>query len=78
MAKIFPEITMKGLEVELKLYPFEEEPNVGDGSSFSVILDDGYTSVCIARCGSYELATEVIQCFMTAGAALGYDLESVD
>jgi hypothetical protein len=77
MAKLFPEITMKGLGVELKLYPFEEKSTTNP-ESIAVLLDDGHRSVCIARCDSYDLATEVIQCFMTACAALGYDLESVD
>ncbi len=78
MAKVFPEITMKGMGVELKLYPFEESSAEEGKTSFSVLIDDGYSTVCIGRTDSYEIATEIMQCYMTACAALGFELDSVN
>lgn len=79
MAKVFPEITMTGMGVELSLYPFENVvPEGADATKFSVILDNGFTSICIAETNTYEIATEVIQCYMTACAALGFELDSVN
>ena len=69
---------MKGLDVEISLYAFEETVDTTGVERYSVLIDNGRANICIARCDSYDLATEVIQCFMTACAALGYDLESVD
>ena len=81
MSKVFPEISLKGSGVELKLYANDNkndnEVNT-ETESFTVIVDDGYSKVGLANTKSYDEAVEVIQVVMQGFAALGYDLDSVN
>ena len=79
MAKVFPEITLKGSGVDLKLYAIDHESdsNFNDPATkteLTVLIDDGYSKVALAHVKTYDESTEVIQVVMQGFAALGYDL----
>jgi hypothetical protein len=78
--KVFPEITMTGEGVELKLYA-TTDPLLRSSNSdaeFSVLIDDGYSKIAVAHVKNYNAAVEVIQVVMQGFAALGYELDSVN
>ena len=74
VAKVFPEITLKGSGVGLTLYAVELEYSPG----FSVVIDDGESTISLGVVKTYDESTEVIQVVMQGFAALGYDLDSVN
>ena len=83
VAKVFPEITLKGSGVDLKLYAIDHESdsNFNDPATkteLTVLIDDGYSKVALAHVKTYDESTEVIQVVMQGFAALGYDLDSVN
>lgn len=66
-----PMVTIKGNDVELKLYP-----DCLDASDWAVVLKEDGASVYLAHLKNYEACLDTMDTIMTSFAALGYELQS--